>query len=66
MITKNKIFQALSAGKIVGVGVWTFSGTYMNCCEDQCCENQYDSIEEAADAVVYYSRKEDLSDVIID
>lgn len=66
MITKNQIFQALIDGKTVTVQPWTFSGRYMSCCEDQCCESHYDSIEEAADAVVLYSSREDLSDVILD
>lgn len=67
MKTKEQIVKALESGNMLSVGiVWNFSGKSMSCGYENCCSETYNSFEEAADAVIFYSNKKDLSDVDLD
>lgn len=56
---KILIVEALKAEKWVTVaGTWTFFGRHMGCDNPGCCEDSYDSYEEAADTVLLYANKQ--------
>jgi hypothetical protein len=56
---KELILEALKTEKWVTVaGVWTFFGRHMTCSNPGCCEDSYDSYEDAADAVLLYANKQ--------
>lgn len=51
---KNDIAQWLHAGEGVEVGCWYFYGRYMRC-YGGCCDDEYGSIDEAVDSIMYYA-----------
>lgn len=58
-MTDQEILEALKTDKWVTVGgTWTFFGRHMSCGNPGCCDDSYDSYEEAADVVLMYANKQ--------
>lgn len=56
-MVEEEIIEHLSNGKTLVVNnLWYFTGWSMQCSEENCCDEQYNSYLEAADGVRYYAR----------
>lgn len=57
-MTDEEILQALKNDKTIIVNdIWCFTGRIMMCVNGpECCETDYDTLEEALEGIHYYSR----------
>ena len=60
-MTREELLEALHSGETVCVkNIWYFTRCYMSCADEHCCQNNYDTIEETAEAAMAFGGLDEM------